>query len=213
MKKLLIFDLDGTLVHTGSLVLPAFRRAIAHFPDCETPDEATMLGTFGLPDHEIWQVLMPDSTDTERRKAHDLCDGYVGEGLLVHDIMYPHAREALTELHARGYTLTTASNCGNAYLNDILDSQQIRALFTYPECLESVDGHVKADILSAHFTRFPKTDAVMIGDRSSDIEAARIHGIPSIGCDFNAGFAQADELQDATHIIRSLLELLDLFPE
>lgn len=212
MKKLLIFDLDGTLVHSGSLVLPAFRRAIAHFPDCAMPTEATMLRTFGLPDHEIWQVLMPTATDEDRRVAHDLCDEYVQTSLLQHDIMYPHAREVLAELHARGYTLTTASNCGNAYLNDILDSQQIRSLFTQPECLESVNGRVKADILSAHFTRFAKTDAIMIGDRSSDIEAARIHGIPSIGCDFKDGFAEANELRDATQIIHSLLELLDLFP-
>jgi phosphoglycolate phosphatase len=210
-QKLLIFDLDGTLIHSGALVLPAFHQAIEQLPHHKLPDEATMLSTFGLPDHEIWEVLLPRASAEERLYAHQLCDDYVQAGLQDRDIMFPHAREVLTELKQRGHILTTASNCGNTYLNDVLDSQKIRSLFTHPECLESVDGRVKADILTAHFARFDKTNAVMIGDRSSDLEAARVHGIPTVGCEFGAGFAAQGELQGATYVIHSLPELLDLF--
>ncbi|MCL6547969.1 MAG: HAD hydrolase-like protein, partial [Alicyclobacillus sp.] len=127
-----------------------------------------------------------------------------------HDVLIPGAREVLTQLRSRGHTLTTASNCGQVYLDTVLDSQGLRALFTQPLCLQTVGGRVKADILAAHFQRFDRRDAVMVGDRASDIEAARAHGIPIIGCAL--GFGAEEELREADVIVHSLPELLDLFP-
>ena len=207
----LIFDLDGTLIHTAKLVLPAFHRAIRCFPQYPLPSERMMLGTFGMPDDEIWETLMPTATPDERAAAHRLCDEFIREDLFRHDVLLPDARDVLTALRDRGHTLTIASNCGVAYLDAVLDSQGIRPLFDRPLCLQSVNGRRKADILTAHFQHFPRMSAVMIGDRKTDIEAAQAHGIPAIGCDFHAGFGENHELAGAAHIIQSLGELLDMY--
>lgn len=205
----IIFDLDGTLIDTTTLVLPAFREVIRHFDGMPMPSEETMLKTFGMPDQAIWGVLMPTASLDQQNYAHALTDNLIHDRLAEVDVLLPHAVEMLTTLQERGHTLTVASNCGVPYLDAALDSQGIRPFFTHPLCLGSVNGQRKADILTAHFQRFAKSSAVMIGDRRSDIEAAEAHHIPSIGCAF--GFGDAVELAGASTIIHSLKELLPMF--
>jgi phosphoglycolate phosphatase len=206
----IIFDLDGTLINSAAIVLPAFRKTLENFPTAPAHTDETLRKTFGIPDKQIWEMLLPNATESERMEAYDLTERYIGDAMSHTSVLIPHAIEVLTELKAAGHTLTVASNCGVKYLNEVLDTQGLRKFFTEPLCLESVNGRVKADILAKHFERFSKEDAVMVGDRSSDVEAANAHGIPTVGCQF--GFGDESEIAGAAVIIRDLRELLPLFP-
>jgi phosphoglycolate phosphatase len=207
---ILIFDLDGTLVDTSPLVLPAFRRALAAFPGTPVPSEDVMRKTFGLPDAEIWRVLMPDAGEEERNAAFHLSERFVCEAMGHADVLLPHARDVLKALRDEGHTLTVASNCGPAYLEAVLTTQDIGQYFTEPLCLGGIGGQSKADILARHVRRFGRAGAWMIGDRKSDVEAAQQTGIPAIGCRF--GFGDPEELEGAQAVIHDLRELLSLFP-
>lgn len=206
----LIFDLDGTLIDTTAILLPAFAAAIRCFPMYEQPSEETCLKTFGMSDDDVWRTLLPEATSEQRQEALNLTETYVARGLNDYDALIDGAFDTIQSLHARGYTLTIASNCGEAYLNNVLDSQGLRPFFTRPLCLASVHGVKKADILTEHFRHFRHDSAWMIGDRKSDVEAAKAHGIPCVGCSY--GFSSSDELQDADPIIHHPRELLTLFP-
>lgn len=206
----IIFDLDGTLIDSSRLVLPAYKFAIRHFPGHDVPSDDTMNSTFGMPDPQIWETLMPHATNIQRQEAYVLAGEFVQQAILKESILLPHALDVLTELKARKHVLTVASNCGEDYLDAVLDSQGLRPYFTHPLCLGLVRGQQKADILTRHFEHFSRAGSVMVGDRHSDIEAAEHHGIPSVGCSF--GFGQDEELRKATTVIRSLPELLPLFP-
>jgi phosphoglycolate phosphatase len=207
----LIFDLDGTLIDSTSVFVPAIRSMLRHFPRIPEPTEEQIQNTFGLTDDELWDTLMPDATQEERSSAYSYRNKYVEENMRHAHLLLPHAFQVLEELHKRGHILTTASNCGTAYLNNVLDTQKIRQFFTNPLCLESVDGKEKADILRRHFQDITKENSFMIGDRASDIEAAHIVGIPAIGCQL--GFGDTDELKNADFKISSLEELLTYFRE
>lgn len=204
----ILFDLDGTLIDTASLVLPVFREVLRHV-QASVPADDVLLGTFGMPDQTIWNLLLPTGSDSQREEAKRLSDSFIRERMQDTDVLLPHATEVLAALKDTGHTLTTASNCGIDYLDAALDTQGIRPYFTHPLCLGSVQGKRKADILTAHFRRFSKAGAVMVGDRHTDIEAAQEHGIPAVGCAF--GFGDPDELAGAVAVIRALPELLPLF--
>lgn len=205
----LIFDLDGTLIDTTAIFIPAVRSTLEAFDTSSQPSDDTIRKTYGLTDVEFWDTLLPSATDAERVKASELRNSYVERSVAGTNLLLPHAREVLQELKARGHRLTVASNCGITYLTSVLGSQGIADLFTQPLCIESVQGRVKADILSAHFESFAKEDAYMIGDRASDVEAAHAHAIPAVGCCF--GFGNDEELVAADYTIHSLLELLEMF--
>ncbi len=205
----LIFDLDGTLIDTSKIVIPAFVKALQHFPDITIPNKKAMLLTFGLPDKTIWDTLLPDCPETIRSQAGAFASDYIREGLLTEDVLLPDARRVLEALLARNHRLTIASNCGNTYLNTVLDSQGLRPYFEHPLCLESVAGYSKADILAEHIQRFGRKNCVMIGDRNTDIEAAKFHHLPAIGCHF--GFSREHELDEADYLITKLPDLLDIF--
>ncbi|MCL6632682.1 MAG: haloacid dehalogenase-like hydrolase [Alicyclobacillus herbarius] len=141
---------------------------------------------------------------------HGLKPGHTqSESQAQASLLMPGARQVLETLRERGHTLTIASNCGQAYLDWLLDAEGLRDLFVHPLCLESVRGRTKADTLAAHIARFGRSGMVMIGDRPSDIRAAKAHNLDSVGCAFTLSAA---DLRGATYIIHALTELLDLFP-
>ncbi len=207
--SILIFDLDGTLIDTSKIVIPAFIRALRHFPELTIPSEQLMLKTFGLPDDKIWATLMPNCPAPIRNEALKLSDTYVHEEMLNKNILINGTLHVLDELLKRGHQLTIASNCGLGYLNAVLDSQGLRDYFSRPLCLESVRGQQKADILAEHMRHFDKSVCFMIGDRDTDVEAASVFDIPTIGCSY--GFGNELELQGAIRIIANLSELLEIF--
>lgn len=207
----IIFDLDGTLIDTQSILFPIFREVIRHFPNQPQPSEAVVQKTLGNPDAVIWQMLMPQATEAQRVEAFALYEDIMRQKFQSQEFLIPGVREMLEQLQRSGYPLTIASNCGNDYLNTVLDTLDLRRFFTNPLCLESVGGLEKADILAEHLKHFTKDTAVMVGDRNTDIEAAAAHGIPAIACAF--GFGSHDEFQGAYRIIHTPAELPGVLAE
>ncbi|EPZ44137.1 MULTISPECIES: HAD family hydrolase [Alicyclobacillus] len=208
----IIFDLDGTLINTGDIAIDAYKSAMAEFSvkPADLPTDEQILKTFGLPDREIWQSLMPNHTAEEQMAAFHLSSTRIDEAMRHRDILLPHAREVVHELHRRGYILTTASNCGERYLDAVMATQGIGHLFDEPLCLESVHGTRKADILRQLVARYGQESKLyLVGDRYTDRDAAAEVGMPFIGCDF--GFGDASELTGAIYIVKDLPGLLNYF--
>jgi phosphoglycolate phosphatase len=206
---LLIFDLDGTLVDTTSVVVPAFQAVIRRYAPDRIVSEADIRATFGLPDDEIWRTLLPYASTTERTAAFVEAEKRICQGMYGRSLVFPDVHKVLSELTAQGHTLTVASNCGPAYLQAVLESQGLRRWMTRPLCLGGIRGRSKADILRLHLEHFRDMEPlVMIGDRASDVDAAHAVGILSVGCLY--GFGGAHELTGADHRIHRLSELVPL---
>lgn len=58
--------------------------------------------------------------------------------------------------------------------------------------------------------KYGSTNTAVVGDRLSDINAAKDNGLVSIGCNFD--FAREDELSQADIVIDDLIELKTIFP-
>lgn len=82
----MIFDMDGTLFQTETLLLPAYHqlfdtlRAEGHF-EGETPPEERMLGSLGMLLEDIWKVVMPEASVAAHRRADELLLQLEIEGL------------------------------------------------------------------------------------------------------------------------------------
>jgi len=203
---IILFDIDGTLIDSTEQMTEAIHRAMEDMPHLPKPSQSSVQASYGLAGSAFWRKAIPEASEEDIRLIRKKRHGHLEATMAEQNVLFDGIRSLLEALVSAGHTISTASNCGNHYLNLVLDSQDIRSFFTSPKCLESVNGKEKADILRAHREEFGEESYWMIGDRSSDVEAARKEKMPVVLCQY--GFGTQSEWDSADHVIESPLDLL-----
>lgn len=219
MQKLpfqaILFDIDGTLFQTEKIALPAFRHT---FEDLRqkglfqgsTPDDDQLVSVFGMTIPEVWETLLPDADMDTRDQANDIF-AHHEITLMKKDPghLYPGVKQALQALHDQHIKLFTCSNGEQRYVETVVQTGRIDHLFTKlysaGEYKTEKKEQLVARILQDH--NLTSDDAVMVGDRRSDITAGRENNLPTVGCRF-ADFAAPGELDQATVTIDAFDQLL-----
>jgi phosphoglycolate phosphatase len=206
-----IFDMDGTLFQMETVLVPALHKTFDRLR-CEglwqgdTPVEK-YLQILGVPLPEVWRRLMPKADEAVRRQAdawflEDIIDEIEqGNGRL-----YPEVLTTLAELVKQGIPLFVASNGRQRYLAAIRTAFQLERYFIDFYSLDRFSLPSKSTLVKQLLNDYQIERAVMVGDRCSDIEAAKDNGIWSIGCRF--GFANDEELRGADVIIHQFSEIV-----
>lgn len=210
MVRSLIFDMDGTLFQTETILELALDDAFTQLGaedqwDSETPIQMYR-DIMGVPLEEVWKTLLPDHSNDVRERINEyfqkkLIDHiYNGKGAL-----YPHVQDVLHNLKKQNYELYIASNGLTDYLNAIVDYYQLDQWITETFSIERIQTLHKSDLVKEIGKKYKLTKTAVIGDRLSDIRAAKDNGFIAIGCNFD--FAQENELAEADFVINHFLEL------
>lgn len=214
----MIFDMDGTLFKTETLLLPVYHRVFDTLREeglysGETPPEELILGCLGMLLEDIWKKVIPDQSEEVHLRANDLLLEYELIGLQEYVTeLYPNVQSTLEELSKRGVRLFVASNGLEHYVKEVAKRHHIFPLF---EGLYSAGEHKtasKVDLVKLLLDNHNVSSAWMVGDRSSDVEAGIKNGQAVIGCAY-AGFGQGAELQGADVLITNFNELLELYEQ
>lgn len=212
----MIFDMDGTLFQTESLLIPVYHRLFdilreeGHHEGPTPPDEL-MLGCLGMLLPDIWNKVIPNATDEAKARADELLlqleleDLKAGSGVL-----YPGVKETLQELHSRGVKLFVASNGLEHYVKEIAGIHGIAEWFDDLYSAGEFSTASKVDLVKLLLDKHQIKNAWMVGDRSSDVEAGVKNGQTVIGCAY-AGFGNEDELKGSNAYINDFTELLELY--
>ncbi|MNO24260.1 Phosphoglycolate phosphatase [compost metagenome] len=212
----MIFDMDGTLFKTETLLLPVYHRVFDSLHEeglysGETPPEELILGCLGMLLEDIWKKVIPGYPEEVHLRANDLLLEYELIGLKEYVTeLYPQVQFTLEELSKRGVRLFVASNGLEHYVKEIAKAHHIFPLF---EGLYSAGEHQtasKVDLVKLLLDNHQVSSAWMVGDRSSDVEAGNKNGQTVIGCAY-AGFGQGAELQGSDVLITRFDELLELY--
>ena len=210
-----IFDLDGTLVATDGFWIPAARagaaRAFAELAlDRAQPSSEEWMSLVGLPLSVGIAQILPDLDEPQRAHVLERCVEAEHELLRSGGaILLPGVAETLAELHAQGVRMGVASNCGRDYLDHMLGQlAPLREFISEGRCLDSPGVTDKADMVADLLLTFGTREAVMVGDRGGDREAAWANGLPFVHCAF--GFGSQSEAEQAEAVIEEAPELLDV---
>lgn len=211
----IIFDMDGTLFETDTLLVGVHERIFQTLREEKlymepTPPVEKLLGCLGMLLHDIWNQVMPDSSLAARERADELMLQYELEGLEAGEgSLYPHVESTLRKLHERGIKLFVASNGLEHYVKGVARYKGIAPLF---DGLYSAGEYVtatKVDLVKRLLEDHAVESAWMVGDRSSDVEAGKENGLPVIGCAY-AVYGRKEELAGADALISDFRELLAL---
>nr|WP_246362564.1 HAD family hydrolase [Paenibacillus alba] len=210
----MLFDLDGTLFQTETLLLPAYHatfdelRAKGLFAG-ETPPEERILGALGMLLEHIWIRVMPEASIETRRAADKLLLQYQMDGLQQgHGVMYEGVAETLQALRDKGIRLFVASNGLEDYVRQVIEAKGLGHLFEGLYSAGQYQTKSKVDLVQILLDTHGIQSAWMVGDRSSDVEAGLRNSLTVAACDY-AGFRESGELEGAHIRIRSFAELLD----
>lgn len=186
--KLVVFDIDGTLVDSQNHITEAMALAFSGIGACP-PARADVLSIVGLSLDQAMARLLPRADSTE---IEALVEGYKSafvdmraargdEGTAP---LYPGARATIEALHSRPEVLLgAATGMARRGLDHIFEVHDLDRFFV---TRQTADGHPSKPHPAMLQTALAETSveasrAVMVGDTTYDIEMARAAGVGAIG--------------------------------
>ncbi|MEI5906948.1 HAD hydrolase-like protein [Bacillus spongiae] len=210
MEKAMIFDMDGTLFQTHKILEISLEDTFNHLRSIDLWDSETPINKYksimGVPLPVVWETLLPNHD----KSIHKYTDEYFLERLIENiergkGALYPNVAELFSYLKNEDYAIFIASNGLTKYLQAIVRHYGLDQWVTETFSIQLIDSLDKADLVKLIVEKYDIKQAAVVGDRLSDILAAKRNGFKAVGCQFD--FAQADELAQADLIIEDLLEI------
>lgn len=193
MKKIVLFDLDGTLTDSSKGILNSVRYMLEK-KALKVPDLATLHTFIGPPLDETLNHLYGLNKD-ESQKAVEIYREYYAEKGIKQLAVYPGIEEILETLSA-DYVLAIATSKPEFYAKKILADVNLSSYFTgiFGADLAG-ERSKKTDVIAYALEQLEGDSAVMIGDRKFDIIGAKENHLKSIGVLY--GFGDLQEMTDA----------------
>ena len=213
-KKLLIFDVDGTIWDSEKDVFMAFNHTLKEKAGFEiTKEEFKKLA--GLPLGIMFEKELPDEKKhlVEEYKT-DYRKYYIDEGHYIDEtVLFENVKSTLDNLKNQGFYMAIASSKPKRILDKMVTYFNLEG-FKYvlgtgesnfkhkpnPEVVNYIIDKLNVD----------KEDAVIIGDSKSDILTGKNAGIDTIAVTY--GYDKIENLKEAnpTYIIDDFKEILDI---
>jgi phosphoglycolate phosphatase len=193
----LLFDLDGTLSDPREGIEGCLRFALRKLGHPE-PDPTRLEGVIGPPlRHNLARLLRTSDPKLIESGVAHFRRRFSAVGMFE-NALYPGIAEALDEIADAAQALFVATAKPHVYARRILQHFELERHFTRvygPELDGTFD--LKSELLGQLIARegLDPARSVMIGDRASDVLAAAMHGVRTVGVLW--GYGSVQELRQA----------------
>jgi phosphoglycolate phosphatase len=204
----LIFDLDGTLSDSSTGIARSINYALQHI-GVPALDEADLQQFMGPPLDATFRELVPTAADDDvQQLVGKFRERYAEIGYAENEL-YDGIDVSIRALHERGQRL------GVCTAKRVDFAERIIAMFGLADCFAFIDGGEIGRGKTVQLANLIRdqhidADALMIGDRKYDIEAAHYNGLAAVGVLW--GFGSRAELTTAApnRLLREPAELPSL---
>jgi phosphoglycolate phosphatase len=212
MIKLIIFDLDGTLIDSLDDLTTAVNHMRASFglPPVDRPQVRAMVGKGA---RNLVKQALPGAVDDDIERGLRLFLEFNEAHLVDRTCLYPGVTATLARLAERQPTMVVVSNKNENLCRRLVELLGIGRHFaevfgadSLPACKPSPEPLRQVMRL---FGMSP-ADTLMVGDSINDIAAGNGAGVITVGCTF--GYGEPAELASADYRIDSFARLLTLPP-
>ena len=201
--KLIIFDFDGTLADTESLITQTMQKTIEAL-HLEPRSREQCRDMIGLPLKETFMRLIPMTDAMGDRCADTYSQIFDRDNRPGVVRLFPHVADTLAALYAHDYTLTIATSRHRESLMEFLQGMQIDTYFRYIVTVNDVaqaKPHPDMVLQTMEHLNIAPADTLMVGDAVYDIQMGHNAGVHTCGVTYGNG-TRADMVAcQADHII------------
>jgi len=216
-KKLIIFDLDGTLINSS----PDLELAINHMLSTigrETFSTDTIHYWVGNGAQILVKRALSGSSEIDENinpelfeKALKIFFDFYSKNLVVKTVTYPHVKETLKHLK-KDYTLAIVTNKPFDFVKPILEALELTDLFELilgGDSLEEKKPHPLPLLHVCETLGFTIEESVMVGDSKNDILAANACNMQSIGLTYGYNYGEAISIYNPDAVFDDFSDILN----
>lgn len=195
MKRLILYDLDGTLVDTREDIARAVNHMRAEMGESPLPQKQ-IEGCVGTGLHALIRSCLGSDDERRIQKASKIYRDFYAAHMLDASRLYPGAEEALRYFSPRPQAVLT--NKPDPFSREILEALGVAHYFF--EIVAGDSGYSKKPDPAAVFALMEKSGAnpgevLFVGDSLVDLETGRRAGIRTVL--LTHGFTGADQLKSS----------------
>jgi phosphoglycolate phosphatase len=206
--KLILFDLDGTLVDTSQDITTALNYALKQhgMQALSVQDTIKMVGE-GIT--RLIEKVIRDEKLHMRDEIIKIFIKYYSEHLTDYSREYPYVRETLDQLS--GYKKAVISNKRESLSVELLENLDLLKYFNLVAGSDTTSEKKPSPVPIFYIMEKLETkpyESMIVGDSSFDIEAGKKAGIKTVAVTY--GYRERQYLKDADYMIDSLKDLISL---
>lgn len=218
-KKVIIFDLDGTLINSSGDLAFALNAMLTQLQRNRF-EQTTINQWIGNGASTLVQRALSGSqtinTDLDPKltsKALEIFLDIYAKNLCNKTITYPHVTTTLKQLQAKGYKLAIVTNKPFEFVTPILEGLTLDGLFGLilgANSLQEKKPHPLPLIHVCKHYDIEIEEAVMVGDSKNDILAAHACNMQSIGVSYGYNYEVPITHYKPSYSINDFATLLNL---
>lgn len=218
-KKLLIFDLDGTLIDSVPDLAEAVNNMLKQLKR-ETFSTDTIRGWVGNGAETLVKRALSGSSKINTQlepafisKALTIFLDVYTQNLCNTTRTYPHVKKTLKRLKKEGYAMSIVTNKPFAFVTPILNGLGLDGLFELILGGDSLPVKKPDPLPLLHTCQqlgYTIEEAVMIGDSKNDILAANTAQMESVGVTYGYNYGEDITTFSPTIVIDDFQTLLDV---
>jgi len=191
MKRLVVFDMDGTLADTSEGIINCHKHA-HRVMGREEPEQETLLNIIGGPLLRTYETRFCFSKEDARKAVDAYRERYAQHG--IHEAkLYDGIYELLHALKKRGCFLGVATLKAERFAKVMLAEMGVAEMFDIICGVDEKDSRTKAQLISMcmQHTGVCKEETVLVGDSEHDQKGALEAGVGFVGVTYGFGFSKA----------------------
>ncbi len=208
--KLIIFDLDGTLINSLEDLTDATNHMLSEMcrQKMSVEDVRKLVGQGA---RRLVERALPGATSLEIEQALDNFLSFNNNHIVDKTRLYHGVKETLVQLRNKGYHLAVISNKNESLCQKVMQTLGIKCFFEAVIGADSTPFRKPSPepvLKLLRDFRVSSSETVIVGDSINDIAAGKAAGVITVGCKY--GYGDLAELSPSDYVVASFSKILEL---